>query len=291
MSTEIATLSEKQEAELVEAVEACHIASAMKNDTVKSLRLAHGMNQLRQVLATPEITNLIMGFQNIPIGFVTDSKTGYTKDVVINCALEALTAGAYLHGNEFNIIAGRCYFAQSFFVRMLREFCTKHKIERRFSYQAKYLQASCKQHKFNVKVGIYWKLPKDKEMRETCESYNLLGMTEDQVIGKAKKRAHQWLFNELTENNYILAPDDSEPFFEMPTEPETDMSKPDFDPNPDPIAHLSEKYGAVNVSGYLKEIGMLTIKETIKDISEENKGIIGSNLEEFDKQIKGFSEV
>ena len=95
---EIAVLSEKQESDLVQAVEKCHIASAMKNDTIKSLRLAHGMQQLKNVLNSPEVKSLIMSFQNMPFGFLTDRDNGYEEKTVLNCSLTALVAGAFLHG-------------------------------------------------------------------------------------------------------------------------------------------------------------------------------------------------
>ena len=63
------TVKEEQETALVEAVNKCHLASSMKNDTIKSLKLAAGVDQLKKVLLQPEIQNLIMGFQNNAIGW------------------------------------------------------------------------------------------------------------------------------------------------------------------------------------------------------------------------------
>lgn len=212
------TVKEEQETALVEAVNKCHLASSMKNDTIKSLKLAAGVDQLKKVLLQPEIQNLIMGFQNNAIGFLTDRKeNGYPANVVINSVIEALGAGAYLHGNEFNIIAGRCYFAQSFFVRKVREYCTEHKIKRHFNYTVKRLGQDGKQSKWEVKANIAWKLPSEEEKQTTVETYNLVGMSEDQVIGKAVKRSHQWLYNELTNNNFICVPDNDFDF-DMPLE-------------------------------------------------------------------------
>ena len=218
MNNQALTVKEEQEIALVEAVNKCHLASSMKNDTIKSLKLAAGVDQLKKVLLQPEIQNLIMGFQNNAIGFLTDRKaSGYPANIVINSVIEALGAGAYLHGNEFNIIASRCYFAQSFFVRKVREYCTEHKIKRHFSYTSKKTGNEGKQFRWEVKATIVWKLPKEEEKQTTNETYNLVGMSEDQVIGKAVKRAHQWLYNELTNNNFVCVPDDSFDF-DMPLE-------------------------------------------------------------------------
>lgn len=212
MSNEIAVLNETQERSLITAVDKCHLISEMKNNTLKSLRLAQGQAQLNEVLNVPEIADMIMFFQNSPLGFLTDQKKdGYSQEIVILAAQEALTAGAYLHGNEFNIIAMRCYFAQSFFVRKVREYCSKNLIKRRFVYDCKYIEPSGKQKKYRVQAKILWTFPEQDQM-EQIEAYNLVGVTEDQVIGKAKKRAHQWLYNELTDNNYLLAPDEADTF-------------------------------------------------------------------------------
>jgi len=182
----------------------------MENDTLKTLKLAYGQQQLNKVLNLPEVAAMIMSFQNSALGFLTDRKTdGYSQEIVIKAAQEALTAGAYIHGNEFNIIAERCYLAQSFFIRKVREFCSKNQVKRNFSYECKFLEPSKKQSKFRVSVRIKWTFP-NKEEIEQIERYNLVGVSEDQVNGKAEKRAHQWLYNELTDNSYPMAPEAGE---------------------------------------------------------------------------------
>lgn len=225
-NNEIAVLNETQEKSLITAVDKCHLISEMKNNTLKSLRLAQGQAELNKVLNVPEIANMIMFFQNSPLGFLTDKKDtgGYSQEIVILAAQEALTSGAYLHGNEFNIIASRCYFAQSFFVRKVREYCSKHLIKRNFEYSCKYVEPSGKQKKFKVTVKITWSFPNKDEMTQ-MEAYNLVGVSEDQVNGKAKKRAHQWLYNELTDNNYLLAPDEDDTFDMKEEKPDTEIAK------------------------------------------------------------------
>lgn len=223
-TTELAPLKENQQADLIAAVNECHIASAMKNDTIKSLKLAYGQFELNKVLNTPEVAAMIMSFQNSAIGFLTDNKKdGYSQEIVIQAAQEALTAGAYLHGNEFNIIASRCYLAQSFFIRKVREYCSENLIKRQFQYNCKFAETEGKQKKFKVTVKILWTYP-GKEQIEQIQGYNLVGMSEDQVIGKATKRANQWLYNEMTDNNYALAPDESE-IIDMVTEDEPKEEK------------------------------------------------------------------
>jgi len=228
-TTELVPLKESQQADLIAAVEACHLVSSMKNDTLKSLKLAYGQAQLNKVLNLPEVAQMIMSFQNSAIGFLTDKKKdGYSQEIVIQAAQEALTAGAYLHGNEFNIIAERCYLAQSFFIRKVREYCSEHLIKRQFQYNCKFVEASGKQKKFKVTVKILWTYPA-KDEAEQIQGYNLVGMSEDQVIGKATKRANQWLYNEMTDNNYALAPDE-EDIIDMVVDEPKEEEKPKAPP-------------------------------------------------------------
>lgn len=226
MSTELTPLNQDQETKLVEAIDTCHLAAEMKNTTIKTLKLAYGQQQLNQVLNLPEVAAMIMSFQNSALGFLTDRKEhGYTQEIVIKAAQEALTAGAYIHGNEFNIIAERCYLAQSFFIRKVREFCSKNLVKRNFTYECKFVEPCKKQSKFRVRVKIKWTFPgKEETVQE--EAYNLVGVSEDQVNGKAEKRAHQWLYNELTDNSYPMAPDEPITFnHEGETTPEPEKPK------------------------------------------------------------------
>jgi len=217
----------KTETALVSAIDNCHLAAEMKNTAVKSLKLAHGVVQLREALNHPEVLSTIMGLQNTGVGFLTDRKgSGYDSDIVVNAVIEGLSNGAMIHNNEMNIIGGRCYLAQSFFARKLREYCTSHGVKRHFSYTTKYLEPSGKQKKFSVTAKISWAYPA-KDKQEHSETYELVGMTTDQVVGKAKKRAFAWLYNELSDNNYPVAPD--EDTFDMVEEPvKEEPEKPKF---------------------------------------------------------------
>ena len=240
---QLTVLDQNQETNLEAAVNQCHLAASMKNNTIKSLKLAYGQQQLNKVLNQPEVANVIMSLQNSTIGFLTDRKDhGYDQKTVIQAAQEALTAGAFIHGNEFNIIASRCYFAQSFFIRMVREYCTKNLVKRHFEYNAQFIEMSGKQKKFKVTAKIFWCFP-SKDRQDQTEIYNLIGMSEDQVIGKAKKRSHQWLYNELTDNNYAAVPDEAETF-DMPDHPKTEDPKKEDAPK----ASIKTVIDALNAS-------------------------------------------
>jgi hypothetical protein len=273
------------------AVKNCHEISAMANTAIKSIKLGKGIMELRSALDNPEITNLIMSFQNNGLGFLTDNRNnGYAPPIVKDCALEALTAGAFLHGNEFNIIAGRCYFAQNFFVRMVREYCTLHKIKRHFTYIEKKTGAEGKQSRWEVKAHITWKLPTDQEKQTSIETYNLVGVSSDQVIGKAKKRAHQWLYNELTNNNFIAVPDTD---YDIDMDDISKTEKPEANTNPDIVQYLIDKFGAPNVSGCLKDMGVMQANQSFDDLKKDEQAISSliAGRESFEKEIEAFSNI
>lgn len=217
MSDEIQKIKESDQ-KLMLAVDSCIMARDHKNHVIQALQLARGVSQLKEVLAMPEVYHEIEALMNDHIGFVTDKnpakkvqdkKTGdwvatkpYHKDVVISCVAEALSLGLYLHNNEFNIIAGRCYPAQSGFKRMLSDF------KKRTGIQTEVIPGVPKRDAggWLCSCKVAWTL-KGQTREERVLSWNLQAFSSDAALGKVSKRAHQWLFNELTENNWSSSED------------------------------------------------------------------------------------
>lgn len=86
----------------------------------RALMIADGISALRTAVAP--IIERVMPLQNNPLGFMTDKRdTGYPADVVRDCLIEATLRGVSVAGNEFNIIAGRCYVTLNGFRRLMRE--------------------------------------------------------------------------------------------------------------------------------------------------------------------------
>lgn len=203
MSKKELALTEQREKFAVAVQEAGEVAR-MNNDITKSLYMADAVNQLRIVMKSDEISNVLSSMQNSSVGFKTDRQSGYQKEVLVDCAIEALSMGLFLHGNEFNIIGGNCYPAQRGFERLLREYCITHNIKRQFINRIpKFVEQRGKQNVFEVTYDVIWKKP-NEEKESTVLKWHLVGMTHDQVIGKAKKRAYQWLYNELSNNSLPL---------------------------------------------------------------------------------------
>lgn len=87
----------------------------------RALAMASTVSMLRERLSN-EMMGLVMPLQNVPLGFLTDNRQGYSVDVVRDVMIEATLRGAQMVGNEVNIISGRCYLTKEFFTRAVREF-------------------------------------------------------------------------------------------------------------------------------------------------------------------------
>jgi hypothetical protein len=200
MSTGLTLSTEKKNFAL--AVSKAGSISKMPNDITKSLYMADAVNELRTVMRGEEIANVLIDLQNTGVGFKTDkADVGYPINVLVDCAIEALSMGLYLHGNEWNIIGSNCYPAQRGFERLLREHCAKFSIKRHFkNHIPKFIEKKGNQSVFEVQIDVSWKTLQMEKRETEILKWHLVGLTNDQVIGKAKKRAFQWLYNELTNN-------------------------------------------------------------------------------------------
>ena len=91
------------------------------SDMTRAIMMARGMVILRIQFAGTVLDG-VCALAGTPLGFLTDrdgEKTKYPKEVIRDCAIEAILRGARLTGNEFNIIAGKCYLTKAFFARQL----------------------------------------------------------------------------------------------------------------------------------------------------------------------------
>ncbi len=90
----------------------------------KTLAIATGLVAIQEAM-TDETVAVLKALVGTDVGFKTDKDhlgSGYGSQTIKACAVRALLNGAYLHGNEFNIIAGGCYLTQQYYLRKLREY-------------------------------------------------------------------------------------------------------------------------------------------------------------------------
>lgn len=231
MSNELVELKSFESA-LVNAAESCEIARQEKNHTIQTLKLAKGLSDLKKALLAPQVLSLIKELMNTPTGFLTDKDPSksvknkqtqqwenpkpYNDTIIVECVADAMSKGLTIHNNEFNIIAGRMYPAQSGFVRKLAEFKREHKIK------ANYLPSVpvFKNNKYFCEAVVWWQKEGEKREEEKI-SWNIGAFSEDAALGKVKKRANEWLFNELTGNTWTS----SEDFIDLSEKNDIEMTK------------------------------------------------------------------
>lgn len=229
------------ETNLVIAAESCDIARKEKNHTIQALKLAKGLSELKKALLVPEVLNIIKELMNTPTGFLTDkgtttkSPTPYADKIVVECVADAMSKGLTIHNNEFNIIAGRMYPAQSGFVRKLADFKREHKIK------ANYLPSVPinKSGKYFCEVIVWWQKEGETRQEEKL-AWNLTAFSEDAALGKVKKRANEWLFNELTGNTWSS----SEDFNDF--SPANNTNDIDMPPTKTPVIPISAILNAIS---------------------------------------------
>jgi hypothetical protein len=241
--TEVAKLTEF-ETNLVNAAQSCEIARQEKNHTIQTLKLAKGLSDLKRALLAPEVLSLIKELMNTPTGFLTDkdpskpvknkktqqweNPTPYSDKIIVECVADAMSKGLTIHNNEFNIIVGRMYPAQAGFTRKLAEFKRKHKIK------AGYMPSIPKKSgaAYFCEAVAWWQKEGEDRQEETI-SWNLAAFSEDAALGKVKKRANEWLFNELSGNTWTSAenhidfnPTKNANDIDMPEEPREQSTPP-----------------------------------------------------------------
>ncbi len=85
----------------------------------ESVVIAAAIQQMKDNL-TPDVMRAIRPLAGTKVGFLVDKN--YDDETLKNVIIEATLNGAYLAGNEFNIISGQCYLTKGYFTRRLREF-------------------------------------------------------------------------------------------------------------------------------------------------------------------------
>lgn len=162
----------------------------------KMLTLGAGINQLRQ-LFTGEILEQFVQLANTPLGFLTDEKN-YSKEQIRDCVIEAWIRGVNPTGNEFNIIAGRCYITKQFYRRVIGDFAGLTDL--RDTYGTPREQGASAL----VPCKARWKLNGKEDVIDCSTEGTLIvvrnnkGMTSDALLGKAESKLLKRVWMRLT---------------------------------------------------------------------------------------------
>lgn len=155
----------------------------------QAFQRAAAMQALREALTTELVESRIMPLYGSAVGFLADRpnekiKSKYDVDTVRTCCIEAVMRGARVVGNEFNILASRCYLTKAFFERALAEWPGLTDLV---------LQPGVPQAKGEkgaiVQYRASWKLDgvEDSIEREIPIRVNAF-MGADAILGKAKRK-------------------------------------------------------------------------------------------------------
>lgn len=125
------------------------------------------------------------------LGFLCDNKD-YTVAVIKGCVIEATLIGLQVVGNQFNIIAGKCYVTKEGFTYLLS------KVDGLY-YDVTYNLPKKDGVQTFVETAINWRI--DGRERTVKKSFAVAvnqGMGADAILGKAERKAKKWLYYEVT---------------------------------------------------------------------------------------------
>lgn len=178
-------------------IEALDTIAANKNLTVgsqfsRAFAVANAVGQLRALL-TPEVMRPIMALQGTPLGFMTDQK--YDENIVREALIEAVLSGVRPVGNEFNIIAQRCYITKAGMKHKLHDIAG-------LSFSVTCGLPKMSENGAALIVGVDWTYGGKTEHKDLPIPVRVnRGMGADAINGKATRKAYAWLFEHITGQN------------------------------------------------------------------------------------------
>lgn len=164
--------------------------------TVKAaFRMAEAMQQLRQFIQG-EVLEKMLAMQGSALGFRTDkdSSGGYPPDIVRDCLIEAVMRGLHPIGNEWNIIAGKCYVTREGFVRLVHDYPGLTDLKVLEGRVESVSQSGC-----YVPMRATWKLNGIADQIDVSVPVKInAGMGADAILGKANRKLLKRVFERIT---------------------------------------------------------------------------------------------
>jgi len=184
----------------------------------RDLAIAYGLTALRKAF-TPQVVGLIAGLGGTAIGWRHDKETRgetYSPDVIRDCAIEALLRGVSLTGNEFNILAGRCYITREGYEVLLSSYPGLTDLEcflgipedaRGWGNQEMVFITAMARCKVNGKpIVVECRKGPSFDGRIAVKSYK---GEFDQAKGKAKRRLMKLLYERITGSSFSEPADET----------------------------------------------------------------------------------
>lgn len=180
--------------------------SQCESDMTRAVVMARGLNMLRQRIKG-DVLKEIQQLAGTSLGFLTDrdhDDKGYPEQVIRDCAVEALIRGARLIGNEFNVIAGKCYLTKAYFERQLAELVQDLRITEGVP--------ETHQHGALVPMTASWQLDGRTYQLDCVKTESLdnripvrvnKGMGVDAILGKAHRKLYARIYRQVTGSEWV----------------------------------------------------------------------------------------
>ncbi|MCS2720856.1 hypothetical protein [Bacteroides thetaiotaomicron] len=158
---------------------------------------------LREAMTDEIMDKVFMPLMNTKIGFLTDrngrARSGgraplplYTRDIVRDCIIDAVTIGLLPTGNQFNIIAERMYPTKEGYTSLLRKLGVKYFIDTSYDkgQTQNFAEIPCKiNYEYNGEKNGFSIIATVKK-----DDYS----SHDQLRGKAERKAKKALYEYIT---------------------------------------------------------------------------------------------
>lgn len=158
---------------------------------------------LREAMTDEVMDKVFMPLMNTKIGFLTDrngrARSGgraplplYTRDIVRDCIIDAVTIGLLPTGNQFNIIAERMYPTKEGYTSLLRKLGVKYFIDTSYDkgQTQNFAEIPCKiNYEYNGEKNGFSIIATVKK-----DDYS----SHDQLRGKAERKAKKALYEYIT---------------------------------------------------------------------------------------------
>ena len=158
---------------------------------------------LREAMTDEVMDKVFMPLMNTKIGFLTDRNGRarsvgraplplYTRDIVRDCIIDAVTIGLLPTGNQFNIIAERMYPTKEGYTSLLRKLGVKYFIDTSYDkgQTQNFAEIPCKiNYEYNGEKNGFSIIATVKK-----DDYS----SHDQLRGKAERKAKKALYEYIT---------------------------------------------------------------------------------------------
>lgn len=162
---------------------------------------------LREAMTDEVMDKVFMPLMNTKIGFLTDrngrARSGgraplplYTRDIVRDCIIDAVTIGLLPTGNQFNIIAERMYPTKEGYTSLLRKLGVKYFIDTSYDkgQTQNFAEIPCKiNYEYNGEKNGFSIIATVKK-----DDYS----SHDQLRGKAERKAKKALYEYITGRDF-----------------------------------------------------------------------------------------